>query len=362
MRAAVLHEIPGKLEIETLAIDKPGPNEVLVQIMASGLCHTDLHFMEGHLKTALPAVLGHEAAGVVEAVGDDVSYVSPGDHVIACLSVFCGACEHCLNGSPSICANPESTDRTKEMAPRISMGGRAVGQFMRLGAFAEQILVHQNAIAKVSRDIPFDRAALIGCGVTTGLGAVFNTARVEPGSTVAVFGCGAIGLNVIQGARLSGAGRIVAVDVNPDKLKMATNFGATDLVNAAEHDPVEQIQALMAGRGVKYSFEAIGHPKTAEQAFMCLSKGGTSTIIGLMGAEDKVELSGLHFLAERKVQGCDMGSNRFRVDMPSYVQFYLDGRLNLDDMVSQTIRLEDVNAGFDAMKRGETVRSVITFN
>ncbi|WP_299847810.1 Zn-dependent alcohol dehydrogenase [uncultured Roseovarius sp.] len=362
MRAAVLYEAPGTLEIENLSIEKPAANEVLVRIKASGLCHTDLHFMQGHLKTALPAVLGHEASGVVEAVGSDVTYVAPGDHVIACLSVFCGACEHCLSGSPAICENPDSTNRAQDAPPRITMDDRPVGQFMRLGAFAEQILVHQNAVAKVSRDIPFDRAALIGCGVTTGLGAVFNTARVEPGATVAVFGCGAIGLNVIQGAYLAGARRIFAIDVNPDKLSLAGNFGATDLCNASEHDPVAQILEATNNKGVTYSFEAIGHPSAAEQAFMCLSKGGTATIIGLMGAEDKVQLSGLHFLAERKVQGCDMGSNRFRIDMPKYVQLYLDGRLNLDDMVSQTIALEDINSGFEAMIEGQTVRSVITFD
>ncbi len=362
MRAAVLYNVSSKLEIETLSIDKPGENEVLVRLAASGLCHTDLHFMEGHLHTELPVVLGHEAAGIVEAVGNGVSYVVPGDHVIACLSVFCGACAQCLTGSPAICDNPQSTDRSAQSAPRLRKGDQPVGQFMRLGAFAEQILVHQNAIVKVSRDIPLDRAALIGCGVTTGLGAVFNTAKVEPGATVAVFGCGAIGLNVIQGAKLAGAARIFAVDISAGKLTMAENFGATDRINAKEGDPVAQIMEATSGKGVGYSFEAIGNAVTANQSFMCLSKGGTSTIIGLMGSDEKVSLPGLHFLAERKMQGCDMGSNRFRIDMPKYVQFYLDGRINLDDMLSETITLDEINQGFDAMKAGETVRSVVTFD
>ncbi|OYX43163.1 MAG: alcohol dehydrogenase [Rhodobacterales bacterium 32-67-9] len=299
---------------------------------------------------------------MVGAVGDDVRYVSPGDHVIACLSVFCGSCEYCLGGRPAICSAPDSSDRAAKLAPRLQQQGHAIGQFMRIGGFAEQILVHQNSLAKISRDIPLDRAALICCGVTTGLGAVFNTARVHPGADVAVFGCGAIGLNVIQGARLAGANRIFAVDVNPGKLEMAARFGASDVVKGEKADPVRAIMEATAGRGVDFSFEAIGMAKTAEQCFMCLSKGGTATLIGLMAADEKVALSGLHFLAERKVQGCDMGSNRFRVDMPRYVQFYLDGRLNLDDMISQRIALDGINEGFQAMKAGKTVRSVVTFD
>jgi S-(hydroxymethyl)glutathione dehydrogenase / alcohol dehydrogenase len=361
MRAAVLYEAPGRLEIENISVDRPAPQEVLVRVAASGLCHTDLHFMDGHLRTAMPAVLGHEVAGVVEAVGTDVGYVAPGDHVIACLSVFCGSCEHCLGGRPAICAAPDSTDRRQSQPPRLTLHDRGIAQFMRIGGFAEQILVHQNAIAKISRDIPLDRAALIGCGVTTGLGAVFNTAKVHPGADVAVFGCGAIGLNVIQGARMTGAGRIFAVDINATKLTMAKKFGATDLVDAGAVDPVEAIREATRGRGIDFSFEAIGMTKTAENCFMCLAKGGTATLIGLMGAEEKVALHGLHFLAERKVQGCDMGSNRFRIDMPRYVQFYLDGRLNLDDMISQRIELDEINDGFAAMKAGKTVRSIVTF-
>ncbi len=361
MRAAVLNTIPGQLEIEDISIDKPAPNEVLIRVAASGLCHTDLHFMDGHLKTELPVVLGHETSGVVEQVGADVSYVQPGDHVVACLSIYCGNCAQCLSGRPSICENPDASERAGPSPPRLHRSGQPVGQFMRLGGFAEQILVHQNAIAKISPDMPLDRAALLGCGVTTGLGAAFNTASVSPGATVAVFGCGAIGLNVVQGARISGAEQIICVDNNQAKLDTALRFGATDLVDANTTDPVEAIMELTGGRGVTHSFEAVGSSLTARQAFMCLAKGGTATIIGLMGAEEQVELPGLHFLAERKIQGCDMGSNRFRIDMPRYAKMYLDGRLNLDDMMSETIGLHDVNKGFSAMRAGKTIRSIITF-
>jgi S-(hydroxymethyl)glutathione dehydrogenase/alcohol dehydrogenase len=362
MRAAVLHSAPGQLHIEDIAIDLPLKNEVLIRVAASGLCHSDLHFMEGHLPIDLPAVLGHEVSGVVEAVGEDVTYVAPGDHIIACLSVFCGQCEYCLSGRPSICGNPDMTDRPQSATPRLSQEKTPLFQFMRLGAFAEQILVHQNAITKINRDMPLDKAALIGCGVTTGLGAVFNTARVEPGASVAVIGCGAIGLNVIQGARICGAQRIFAVDTNSRKLELAQTFGATDVVDASASDAVEQIIEHTDGTGVNYSFEAIGLSATARQAFMMLAKGGKAIVIGLMGADEEVSLPGLHFLAERSIQGCDMGSNRFRIDMPSYVDLYMNGRLNLDDMVSRRISLDQVNEGFAAMKRGETVRSVITFD
>lgn len=362
MRAAVLESAPGQLAIKEISIDRPLANEVLITVAASGLCHTDLHFMEGHLSCDVPAVLGHEVAGIVEAVGDDVTYVAPGDHVIACLSVFCGQCEHCLTGNPAICANPHSTDRSPDAPSRLSCDGVAVTQFMRLGAFAEQILVHQNAIARINPEMPLDRAALLGCGVTTGLGAVFNTASVRPGATVAVLGCGAIGLNVVQGARISGARRIFAIDTNPAKLDMAELFGATDKVHVDDGNAVDQIMDATSGIGVDFSFEAIGSPRTARQAFLMLAKGGHATIIGLMGEKEEVALPGLHFLAERRIQGCDMGSNRFRVDMPRYVELYMAGRLKLDDMISQYLSLDQINDGFAAMKAGETVRSVITFD
>jgi S-(hydroxymethyl)glutathione dehydrogenase / alcohol dehydrogenase len=362
MRAAVLRSVPGQLEIEEVSIDLPQPGEVLVRVSASGLCHTDLHFMQGHLPVDVPAILGHEVAGIVEKVGDGVTYVKPGDHVIACLSVFCGQCQQCLTGHPSICAEPESTDRSQSQPSRLQSNNEDVVQFMRIGGFAEQILVHQNAIAKIRKDMPLDKAALIGCGVTTGLGAVFNTAKVKPGATVAVIGCGAIGLNVIQGAKICGASRIIAIDTNPRKLETASKFGATDFINPADGDPVEQVLELTKGTGVNFSFEAIGNSVTARQAFMMLAKGASAIIIGLMGSEEEVSLPGLHFLAERKIQGCDMGSNRFRIDMPQYVEFYMDGRLNLDDMISERITLDEINDGFTAMSQGDTVRSVIMFD
>jgi S-(hydroxymethyl)glutathione dehydrogenase/alcohol dehydrogenase len=360
MRAAVLRSNPGKLEIEDVSIDAPGPREVLIRTAAAGLCHSDLHFMEGKYPCPLPTVLGHESAGVVEAVGDEVSYVRPGDHVITCLSVYCGACEHCLTGHLSLCDQKAATQRAADGTQRLSQDGAAMWQFFNLSSFAEQMLVHEHALAKITTDMPLDRAALIGCGVTTGLGAVFNTAKVEPGTTVAVLGCGGIGLNCIQGAVLAGAGRVIAVDTLPFKLDLARQFGATDVIDASAGDAVAEVRELTSG-GVHHAFEAIGLKATAEQAFAMLRRGGVATVIGMIPVGQTVEVPGYELLAEKRLQGSAMGSNRFRVDMPRYIDLYLQGRLKLDELVSQRISLDGVNDGFESMRNGEVARSVITF-
>jgi S-(hydroxymethyl)glutathione dehydrogenase/alcohol dehydrogenase len=366
MRAAVLHSIPGRLEIEEVKVAKPGPHEVLIQTSAAGLCHSDQHVLDGSLVMPTPVVLGHESAGVVEAVGDQVTYVKPGDHVITCPSVFCGQCEFCLGGRPALCDHV-GLERGAGEPPRLSQNGAACIPFAGLGGLAEEMLVHEHAVAKIRADMPLDRAALIGCAVTTGVGAVFRTARVEAGSTVAVIGCGGVGLNCVQGAALAGASRIVAVDTNPFKLELATQFGATDVVNASDSDPVEQVRSLLSGgaspasAGVDYAFEAIGTKRTAEQAFGMLKKGGTATLIGVMPSGTTIELPGTDFLREKKIQGSLMGSNRFRQDMPRYIELYLEGRLKLDELVSARIALPQVNDGFAAMVRGEVARTVIVF-
>ena len=342
-------------------LDQPQGREVLVRTVAAGVCHSDLHFVEGLYPLVGPAVLGHESAGVVEAVGDRVSYVKPGDHVIACLSVFCGYCDQCLSGHPNRCSNRKELQRSPTDKPRVSQNGKAVIQFADIAGYAEQMLLHENAVVKITKEMPLDKAALIGCGVTTGVGAALNTAKVEPGSTVAVFGAGGIGLAAIQGARIAGARRIIAVDVFENKLAMAKRLGATDTVDASSTDPVAAIKELTGG-GVDYSFEAIGLKKAAEQAFYCLIPGGTATVIGMIPVGQKVEIEGRYFLTERKLQGCNMGSNRFRIDMPRYIDFYMQGRLNLDDMVSRKARLDDVNEAFRAMKAGEVARTVLMFD
>ena len=360
MKAAVLHAVHQPLTIEDVQLAKPGPRDVLIRTRVAGICHSDLHFADGAYPHPMPCVLGHESAGIVEAVGEDVTYVKPGDHVVTCLSVFCGYCEQCLTGHPSLCQSAEI-----KLPPGVSRrlswkGGEMMHQFLNLSSYAEAMLVHEHALAKIRPDMPLDRAALIGCGVLTGVGAVFHTAKVEPGSSVAVIGCGGVGLACVNGAALAGAGRIFAVDTVPAKLELAKKLGATDVVNAKEGDPVKQINA-MTGGGVNYSFECLGAKVTAEQAFRMLAVGGTATIIGMIPVGTKIELHGPDFLRERKIQGSLMGSNRFRVDMPRLVEFYLQGKLHLDHLISGQLKLEQINEGFDALRGGGVVRNVILF-
>ena len=365
MKAAVLREVGQPLQIETVSIGKPGPREVLIRTKAAGVCHSDLHFVEGSYPHPLPAVLGHESAGIVEAVGSEVRTVKVGDHVITCLNPYCGHCEVCLTGHLNLCISPE-TRRSKSDEPRLfredlsGSGDTRMAQFLNLSSFAEMMLVHEHACVAIRKDMPFDRAALIGCSVMTGVGAVIHTSSVRPGETVAVIGCGGVGLSAINGAAMAGAGRIIAIDRIPHKLELAKQFGATDVILASD-DTVKQVIELTGG-GVHHSFEAIGLKATAEQSFKMLRRGGTANIIGMIPVGTMIELHGPDFLGERKIQGSYMGSNRFPVDMPRLVDAYMAGKLKLDELISRRIKLEEVNTAFDELKRGELARSVIVFD
>ncbi len=363
MKAAVLSEQPGDLAIEDLAIDKPDAQEVLIQTVGAGLCHSDLHFMEGLFRTNLPMVMGHESAGIVQAVGRDVSYVKPGDHVVACLSIFCGQCASCLSGNPHRCQNFKATSRPKDASARLSrQDGTGVDQMARLGGFAEEMLVHQNGVVKVTPDVALEKACLIGCGVLTGFGAAVRTAGVGVGSVVCVIGCGGIGLSAVQGARIAGASRIIAVDMTAEKLATAQTVGASDCINASEvEDVVAAVKELTGGVGVEYSFEAIGLSETAQQAFAMLAIGGTATVIGMIPSKSTVEIRGIDLLSEKRLQGSTMGSNRFRTDIPMLIDLYNQGQLMLDEIVSSTMDLEQVNEGYALMKAGSINRTVITF-
>jgi S-(hydroxymethyl)glutathione dehydrogenase/alcohol dehydrogenase len=360
MKAAVMHAAHEPLTIEEVGIHKPKRREVIVRTAFAGLCHSDLHFMEGLYPAVFPAVLGHEAAGVIEAVGEDVTYVKPGDHVVTCLSVFCGECAQCTTGHTNLCDNTE-VKLMPGTARRLTWKGEVLNQMFQLSAFAEQMLVHEHAVVKIDADIPLDRAALVGCGVMTGVGAAFNAAKVEPGSTVAVIGCGGVGLSAVNGCALAGASRIIAIDTVATKLDTAREMGATDVINASNADPVEAIME-MTGGGVHYSFEALGSKNTAEQAFRMLRPGGLATIIGMIPFGTKIELHGADFLRDRKIQGTSMGGNRFRVDMPRLLTLWRQGKLKLDHMITGHIKLDQINDGFKAMKTGAPVRNLIKFN
>jgi S-(hydroxymethyl)glutathione dehydrogenase/alcohol dehydrogenase len=363
MKAALLSGTPGRLDLADVTIDKPQSREVLIRTVGSGLCHSDLHFIDmpaaAEAMGFLPMVLGHEASGVVEMVGDDVTHVAPGDHVITFCTQFCGACEFCLRGRPTLCTNSPGR-RAEDVAARLTKDGEPVAQFTNLGGFAEQMLVHEHALVKIDPDYPLDRAAIIGCGVATGLGAALNTAQVQPGSSVAVIGCGGVGLSAIQGAVIAGARQVVAVDSQAAKFDLARKLGATHCVNASAGDPVAQVQEVTGG-GVDYSFEAIGLKPTAEQAFSMLRAGGTATVIGVgMGATIELDLGS--FLDERRIQGSRMGSNRFRTDLPRYIELDRVGRLDVGSMIESHIALEDINDGYEAMRRQQiNGRRVIMF-
>jgi len=361
VKAAVLNERKKPLDIEEIQIDKPSPREVLVRTVASGVCHSDLHLINSGF--GVPIVPGHEPAGVVEQVGSDVTYVKPGDRVIACLSIFCGVCEFCTTGRTHLCGG-KMFDRRKSEPPRLSLGGKPVNQMSQLSSFAEQMLVPENALVKVRDEMPLDRAALIGCGVTTGLGAALYRARVDVGSTCAVVGCGGVGLSIIQGCRIAGATRIIAVDTQEWKLDLARKVGATDGVNASGDDAraaVAKVQELTGG-GVDYGFEAVGTNATARQAYDMTKRGGTTVLVGVITSREQLELPGFDVvMSEKQILGSTMGSVGFRVAMPRFVDLYLSGRLLLDEIISARRPLDEINLCFDEMREGTAARSVIVF-
>ena len=361
MKAAVLIEAGKPLQIEQVNIANPGPHEVLIRTAACGLCHSDLHFIEGAYPHPLPAIPGHEAAGIVEAVGSEVRTVKVGDAVVTCLSAFCGHCEYCVTGRMSLCLGGDTRRKPGE-APRLTRpDGSVVNQMLNLSAYAEMMLVHEHACVAIHPDMPLPQASVIGCAVTTGAGTIFNACKVTPGETVAVIGCGGVGLATINAAKIAGAGRIIAADPLPEKRALAMKLGATDVVDALADDAAAQIQELTKG-GVDHAIEAVGRPASGELAVKSLKRGGTATILGMMPLQHSVGLSAMDLLSGKKLQGAIMGGNRFPVDIPRLVDFYMRGLLDLDTIISETIPLERINEGFDQMKRGDAARSVIVFD
>jgi S-(hydroxymethyl)glutathione dehydrogenase/alcohol dehydrogenase len=362
IRAAVFRKVHEPLTIETVDIDTPRDREVLVRTAATGVCHSDLHVVDGLGRWPLdrPFVLGHEGAGVVEAVGPGVTTLRPGDHVVACLSGFCGACEQCLAGHPNLCVGG-AVARPDAAPPRLSQRGEPLRQFINIASYAERMLLHEHSLVRIDPDIPLDRAALMGCGVLTGVGAALRSAGLEAGQTVAVFGCGGVGLSIVQGARIGGARQIVAVDVVDAKLETARRLGATHVVNGAGDEVVPAVRRLTGGAGVDHAFEAVGDARLVRQAIESLAIRGTATIVGVLPPDATIEFPWMAIRPECRVQTSRMGSNRFRVDIPRYLDFYRQGRLLLDEMISRRGRLDDVNEAFRAMKAGEVARTVLTF-
>jgi len=356
VKAAVYQAPHQPLTLEDVDLVDPRPGEVLVRTVASGVCHSDLHFVEGLWRLPMAAVLGHEAAGVVERVGEGVTYVAPGDRVIMSFKPFCGRCYYCLRGQAHLCNDPAIG---AESVQRLTWKGKPILQFANVGSFAEYMVTRESGVVKVPEEMPLAEAALIGCGVMTGVGAALYTARVPGGAIAAVIGCGGIGLNVIQGCRLAGASEIIAIDVIDGKLEMARRFGATRTVNARAGDPVAAVLELTQGQGVEYAFEAIGAVEAAAQAFGMLRAGGTAVVVGMMPMGSEIRVPGPAFLQEKKLIGCVYGSTCFREHMPKLVDLFLKGRLDLTGLVSQRLPLADVNHAFDLMKEGKVARSVL---
>ncbi|MGZ8762435.1 MAG: Zn-dependent alcohol dehydrogenase [Acidimicrobiia bacterium] len=357
MRAAIFVGTP-ELSVEDVTPLDPGPRDVIVRIGASGVCHSDVSATNGSLPMPAPCILGHEGAGTVEWTGPEVSRVQLGDRVVASFVPACGSCFFCLHGQSNLCELGNSIN----FLPKVTRAdGSTANAFTALGTFADQMTVHEACVVKVETDIPDEQLALIGCGVTTGVGAALNTARVEPGSSVAVIGCGGVGQAVIQGARIAGASRIIAVDPVELKRKAAEQLGATDLVDPAEGDPVAHVHALTGGRGADYAFEVIGSPETINQAWATARRGGSVVIVGMPRMDSQVTFGGFGlFYEEKKLLGCVYGSSQVRRDFPRFVGLVETGRLDIADMVSRTIGLDDVNDAFRAMQAGEVIRSVIT--
>ncbi len=359
MNAAVLYEYGKPLVIEDIALDSPKQGEVLIRMVASGICHSDVNVVKGDEKASLPIILGHEAAGIVEEVGDGVTRVKPGERVAAGLWRSCGHCFYCISGYPNNCETPHVLDTEIRAHNRK---GEPVRLGMRVASWAEYAVVDQTQIVPVPDGIPLETAALIGCGVITGVGAVVNTAQVEAGSSVVVIGLGGVGINAVQAGRLVGARHVVAVDVLDSKLEKARDFGATHLINSAREDPVKLVKDLTAGRGADYVFVTVGSVKAITQSFDMIRKRGTVVLIGLLPGGETAPLPVTRMaLTEGRVIGSYLGSTRLTVLVPQLLELYQQGRLKLDELVTARYPLDQINEAITIVDRGEAVRNVIVF-
>ncbi len=366
VQAAVARAAGEPLEVETVQLEGPRAGEVMVEVKATGVCHTDAYTLSGADPEGLfPAILGHEGAGVVVELGAGVADLAVGDHVIPLYTPECRQCKFCTSGKTNLCGAIRETQGQGLMpdgTSRFSQGGESILHYMGTSTFANYTVLPEIAVAKIREDAPFDKVCYIGCGVTTGLGAVMNTAKVEPGANVAVFGLGGIGLNVIQGARLVGADRIIGVDTNPAKEPLARKFGMTDFLNPTEVEDVVGAIVDLTDGGVEYSFECIGNVEVMRQALECCHKGwGESIIIGVAGAGQEIATRPFQLVTGRVWRGTAFGGAKGRTDVPKIVDWYMDGKINIDDLITHTMPLGEINTAFDLMHAGESIRSVVVY-
>lgn len=360
MKASVVRTIGGGFEVAEVDIAAPTGREVLVEVKASGLCHSDELAANHDLGYAPPMVLGHEVAGVVAAVGPQASQFAVGDHVVGCLVQYCGVCAQCIAGHPTLCANPNATLRGEDEPPRLSEGGTPVVQGMGLGGFAQRVLVHENQLAPVPEQMPWPQAALLGCGVVTGAGAVLNTANVAPSQTVVIIGVGGVGLNAINGAVTAGAATIIAIDLADEKLARAKEFGATHTINSSSGDPVAAVREI-TGAGADAVFDFVGIAPVTAQALEMVAPGGGLYLIGVLDPSTALTVSSIELLStKRRVEGVYMGSTTAKRDIPLYAKLYLEGRFELDALVSKEISLDEINEGYASLKDPTIARVVVT--
>jgi S-(hydroxymethyl)glutathione dehydrogenase/alcohol dehydrogenase len=363
MKAAVLFEYGKPLVVDEVELDEPSGGEVLLRMVACGVCHSDYSYIDGTIRKELPIVLGHEGAGVVEKVGEGVTSVGEGDHAVLTWAAACGRCRYCTVGRPNLCDVGRGPEVLAGFMPdgtsRLHKGAKRYRHMVGLSAMAEYAVVPEASVIQIGRDVPLEKAALLGCGVTTGVGAALNTAKVEPGSRVAVFGLGGVGISAVQGAALAGAAMIVAIDVQPAKLELARSFGATHAINGSQVDAVARIQELTGG-GVDYAFEAIGNVKVMRQAYDSICKGGTLVVIGGAAGGEELCVPAITLpIQEKSIRGSCYGSARPRVDIPRLIELYQAGRLKLDEMVTKTYSLEEVNEAMDDLISGRNIRGVL---
>jgi len=366
VKAAVAFKAGEPLSVETVQLEGPKAGEVLVEIKATGICHTDEFTRSGDDPEGLfPAILGHEGAGIVVEVGTDVTSLKTGDHVIPLYTPECGVCSFCTSGKTNLCQAIRETQGRGVMpdgTSRFSIDGDAIHHYMGCSTFSNFTVLPEIALAKIRKDAPFDKVCYIGCGVTTGIGAVINTAKVEAGSTVGVFGLGGIGLNVVQGAKMVGAKQIIGIDLNPDREAIARKFGMTDFINPKDVDNVVEAITDLTSGGVDYSFECIGNVEVMRQALECCHKGwGESTIIGVAGAGQEIATRPFQLVTGRVWRGTAFGGAKGRSDVPKIVDWYMDGKINIDDLITHTMALDDINSAFDLMHAGKSIRSVVIF-
>jgi NDMA-dependent alcohol dehydrogenase len=363
MKAAVLNEINTPLKIDDVSLDDPQQNEVLVKIVATGVCHSDLHFMKGEMPQPTPFVPGHEGAGIVEKVGPGVTTLQPGDHILLNIAFSCGKCPRCYEGRPTLCVENLPIQMMATLpggATRLHRGDQTLYHLFGLACFAEYAVVHERSAIKIREDAPFEVVCVLGCGVSTGIGASINTAGVKPGESIAVFGCGGVGLSAIMGAKLVGAGKIIAVDIVDKKLEKAKELGADYVINASQEEPQVKVTELTGG-GADYAIECIGSVNVMVQALGSIRTGGTCVVAGMAPLADTLSVAPFHFLLGKTITGSTQGDIVPQIDIPRFIDLFMAGKLPIDKLITKNYTLDQVNEAFEALEKGEAIKSVIKF-